>query len=146
MKQCCIETPNWEKGNPKTQELQYLLTPSLQKDKWFGGIVSRLLLTGHYTTLNQSVKRCRGKAHVPPDHHPPRLHAAQLHMLLSHSPTATSSENHAPLAYHRKGNTWREGEKGRHGHTHTHTQRPNEKEVRQWTENNQRVDNRREGK
>lgn len=45
-----------------------------------------------------------GWPHIPPYHHPPSLHAAQPHMLLSHSPTATSSENHAPSAYHRKKN------------------------------------------
>ena len=39
-------------------------------------------------------------------------------MLLSHSPTAMSSENHVPLAYHRKGNTWGRKEDM---DTHTHT-------------------------
>lgn len=64
--------------------------------------------------LNQSIKGVEGvegrEPHIPPYHHPPSLHAAQPHMLLSHSPTATSSENHAPSAYHRRGNTWRRKE------------------------------------
>lgn len=81
-----------------------------------------------------------GQPHVPPYHHPPSLHAAQLHMLLSHSPTAMSSENHAPLAYHRKGNTW-----GRKEDMDTDVAAKS-KEVRQWTEGkkmNERVEDRR---
>lgn len=68
-----------------------------------------------------------GKPHVPPYHHPLCLHAAQLHMLLSHSPTAKSSENHVPLALSPKRQHMGE-KKGRNGHTytdihtHTHTQ------------------------
>lgn len=111
------------------------------KHKSYSGIVSMLLLTGHSTPWISLLQRgWEGKPHVPPYHHPLCLHAAQLRMRLSHSPTAKSSENHAPLAYHRKGNTW--GRRGRHGHT----QRPNHKEVRQWTETSQRVENRGGGK
>lgn len=90
-------------------------------------------MTTAHSKLVFCFKGMRGKPHVPPYHHHPLcLHAAQLHMLLSHSPTAKSSENHAPLALPAKGQHM--GKKGRHGHI----QRANHKEVRQWTESSQR--------
>lgn len=123
-----------EKNSRNNYSICYSNYVRLQSDKSYSETVGLFLhlLTGHSTLWISLLQGGGGgEPHVPPYHHPPCLHAAQLHMLLSHSPTAMSSENHAPLAYHRKeGNTWGRKEDM---DTHTHTVAKS-KEVRQWTE------------
>lgn len=107
----------------------------------FSGFSTPVNITAHATL----VLLLRGQEdtcpHLPPyhhhhHHHRGHVHAAQPCMRQPHSPTVTSSENHAPLAY--RGNV-----STRERHTYRHRNRWTHK---RWTEEENEKDRRQGGK